>query len=211
MNTKLPIALAAFLLVSSCTPAPGASLASPAARSTSTASSSLLDLPFRRVAHSTSLTLTVDDPVVALSRLQSAVLEAGGFVLSSSSWASPGSPAYSNLSARVPAGSLFDLQQVALGLSRQVQSNSTYGQDVTFEIRQLQQRLEAVTRADDQLLRITIESGDLQSGSSYSLIYDLLQREKADIERQLADTTDRVAFASLDVTLNQASGQIFVE
>ena len=211
MNTKLPIALAAFLLVSSCTPATGPSLTSPAARSTSPATSSPLDLTFRRVAHSTSLTLVVDDPVVALSRLQGAVLEAGGFVLSSSSWASPGSPAYSNLSARVPAGSLFDLQQVALGLSRQVQSNSTYGQDVTFEIRQLQQRLEAVTRAEDQLWQSALDGGDPQHGSSYSLVHDLLQREKADIERQLADTTDRVAFASLDVTFNQASGQIFVE
>jgi hypothetical protein len=211
MNTRLPIALAALLLVASCAPAPGTSLASPVASSASAATSNPLAQISRRVAHSTSLTLVVDDPVVALSRLQGAVLEAGGFVLSASSWSSPGSPVYSSLSARVPAGSLFDLQQVALGLSMQVQSNSTYGQDVTFEIRQLQQRLEAVTRAEDQLWQFAVDSDGAQHGSSYSLVYDLLQREKADIERQLADTTDRVAFASLDVTLTQASAQIFIE
>jgi Domain of unknown function (DUF4349) len=211
MNTRLPIALAAFVLVSSCVSVPRTSLASPAARSTAPASTSHLPLTSRHVAHSMSLSLIVEDPVMALSRMQGAVLEAGGFVLSSSSWSSPGSPAYSNLSARVPAGSLFDLQRVALEMSLQVQSNSTYGQDVTFESIQLQQRLEAVTRAEDQLWRLAGEEGDPQHRSSYSLIHDLLEREKADLERQLADTTDRVAFAAFDVTLNQTSGQIFVE
>ncbi len=211
MNTKLPIALAAFVLVSSCTPARGNTLEGPAARSTPPAAFSLLPQTAQQIAHSTSLTLTVDDPVVALSRLQGAVLEAGGFVLSSSSWSSPGSPANSNLSARVPSGSLFDLQQVALGLSIQVQSNSTYGQVMTFEIRQLQERLEAVNSAEDQLWQSTIGDRDSQNGSSYSLLHELLQRERADVERQLADAADRVAFASLDVTLSQASGPIFVE
>ncbi len=211
MNTRLPIALAAFVLVSSCAPAPATAIASPTARSTPPATSNPPPLGSRHVAHSMSLSLVVEDPILALSRVQGAILEAGGFVLSASSWSSPGSPAYSNLSARVPAGSLADVQQVALGLAMQVQSNSTYGQDVTFELRQLQQRLEAISRAEDQLWRSAFAKGDPQYGSSYSLLHDLLQREKADIERQLADTSDRVAFASFDITLNQSQGQIFIE
>lgn len=219
MNSWLPIALAVSLLMSSCSTVRGPSLILPtvpaipsaAARSPNPATRTVLPQSLRRVAHSASLTIVVDDPAMALSRLQGAILEAGGFVLSSSSWSSPGSPGYSNLSARVPSDALSNLRQVALELARQVQSDSTYGQDMTTELRQLQRRLQDVTQAEDHLWQFIVQSDDPQLGTSFAVVRDLLQREKADIERQLADSADRVAFASFDVVLNQASGLTLVE
>ena len=218
MNTWLPTALAVSILLSSCSTVPGPSLILPtvpaipstAAISPNSSTSTVLPQSLRYVAHSASLTVVVEDPAMALSRLQGAVLEAGGFVLSSS-WSSPGSPAYSNLSARVPSGSLSNLRQVALELAIQVQSDSTYGQDMTTELRQLQRRLEEVAQAEDHLWQFLVQSDDPQLGTSFAVVRDLLQRERADLERQLADGADRVAFASFDVALNQTPGLTAVE
>jgi hypothetical protein len=219
MNNWLPFALAASVLMSSCSTVRGPSLILPtvpaipsaAARSPDPETTTVLPPSLRRVAHSASLTIVVDDPSMALSRLQGAVLEAGGFVLSSSSWSSPGSPAYSNLSARIPSGSLSNLRQVALELATQVQSDSTYGQDMTIDLRQLQRRLQDVTQAEDHLWQFIVHSDDPQLGTSFAVVRDLLEREKADIERQLADGADRVAFAAFDVVLNQTSGLTPIE
>ena len=88
MNNWLPIALAASVLLSSCSTVRSSSLILPtvpaipstAAISTDPATTTVLPQSLRRVAHSASLTIVVDDPAMALSRLQGAVLEAGGFV-----------------------------------------------------------------------------------------------------------------------------------
>ncbi len=219
MNSWLPIALAASVLLTSCssirdTPSTHPTVpAIPSVTAGPLAAATPVGLPqtLRKVALSTSLSLVVDDPGRALARLEGAILEAGGSILSASSWSSPGSPSYSNLSARVPAASLSNLRQVTLELALQVQSDSTYGQDMTFELRQLERRLQTISNAEGDLWQFVTESDDPQRGASYSLFRDLLERERADVERQLADASDRVALASFDAVFNRTSAMMLIE
>ena len=63
------------------------------------------------IIRSSSMSLTVDDPVKALSALEAAIQEAGGFVVSASYYSSGDSGGYSNLSAKVPPEALVSLRQ----------------------------------------------------------------------------------------------------
>jgi len=213
------VALAAFLL-SSCRPTgnftPGLSptaLASPTPTPFFAFSPTPTSLPqgLRTILQSASLSLTVDNPANALSRIQGAVLEAGGFVVSSSSWSSPGAPGYSSLSARVPPESIPALRHVALGLSTQVQSDSAYTQDVTADYRRLHEHLQALAQAENHVLQLLIQTNEPQLATSLMIVRDLLVQERLNVERQLTDYQDRATLASFDVTLNAPAAVIAIE
>jgi hypothetical protein len=148
---------------------------------------------------------------MAISLVEEAILDAGGFVVSASSWSSPGSPGYSSLSARVPPDSLPKVRSVALELASQVQSDSTYSQDVTSECRQLQQRLQAVALAENHVWELLIQTTDPQVATSLTIVRDLLVQERTNIERQLADYQERAMLASFDVTFNAPTASISIE
>jgi hypothetical protein len=219
MRNLLVIALAASLL-SACNPigrfAPGPS-ATPPPLPTPTLFSPFAPTPTtlpqgtRTIIRSASLSLTANDPVRAISQVEQAVLDAGGFVVSASSWSSPGSPGSSSLSARVPPDSLPKVRLDALELASQLQSDSTYSQDVTSEFRQLQQRLQAVALAENDVWRLLIQTTDPQLAISLTLARDLLVLERTNIERQLADYQDRAMLASFDVTFNAPTELISIE
>jgi len=131
------------------------------------------------------------------------VEQAGGFVVSASSWSSPGSPAYSSLSARVPPESLSVLRRAALEIAEEVQSDSLYTQDVTSDYRLLHKRLQDLTQAQDQIWWLLIQTDDPKLASTFTILRDLLQTERSSVESQLLYYDQQAAFASFDITLNQ--------
>ena len=149
MRTLVTFALAACVLASCRSDVRTVAAASPSSLTPTPVelfppTSALLPQGTRIIIQSANLSLTVDDPAKALAQIEGAVMELGGFVASSNSWSSPGSPASSSLSARVPRDSLPALRRVAIGLSNQIQSDGTYSQDVTADHRQLHVRLQVV-------------------------------------------------------------------
>jgi hypothetical protein len=219
MKRLVIFALAASLL-SSCRPTgvftPGPSptpYSSPTPTPVSAFSPTPTSLPQgpRTILQSASLSLTVESPAIALSRIQGAVLEAGGFVVSASSWSAPGSPGYSSLSARVPPESIPALRRVALGLSTQIQGDSTYSQDVTADYRRLHERLQTVALAENHILQLLIQTNEPELATSLLIVRELLMQERTNVERQLADYQDRATLAAFDVTLNAPAAMIAIE
>ena len=102
MRTLVTFALAACLLTS-CRSNPTAvaaatpSLLTPTPTEFFPPTPALLPRGTRIIIQSANLSLTVDDPAKALAQIEGAVMELGGFVVSSNSWSSPGSPASSSL------------------------------------------------------------------------------------------------------------------
>jgi len=150
-----------------------------------------------------SLTLIVDDPVASLAILEQAVEDAGGTVVSASSYAYPDSTGYASLSARVSPEAVAGLRQTAIGIALNVQSDSTYGQDVTAEYRLMQNRLFQLQRAEEDLWRLLTETKDRELAASLTLLRELVQREQESLQSQLVNYDDRATGASFDVTFNQ--------
>ena len=166
----------------------------------------------RIIIRSSSLSLIVDDPVEALSALEQAVQKSGGFVVSSSYWYSPDPGGYSNLNARVPSDQLPELRRAALKIASQVQSDSTYSQDVTSEYRLLHDRLSRLDESESRLWLLITETEDRQLAASLSLLHDLIQEEMSNVQSQLLDYDNRSILASFDVTFNQTlDTQIIIE
>jgi len=163
------------------------------------------------ILQSVNLGLTVEDPVRVLAQLESAVKEKGGVVVSSTTWASPGSPASASLSARVPPEALLDLRRVALGLSSQVQNDSLYGQDVTVEYRRLQARHQALQQAETHLVRLLTQTPDPQASEALLLAHQMVRDERVNIEAQLADYDARADLSSFDVMLDGPAPMLFTE
>lgn len=157
---------------------------------------------------SASLSLAAEDPTEALTTLEQAVLDAGGFIVSASSWSSPGSPGYASLSARVPPEALAEVRRAALDLALQIQGDSMYGQDVTMEIRRLHGRLQSLVQAEDHVRRLIAEADDPQLAASLTVINDLVSLEVTNVRNQLADYESRSTLASLDVSFNSSAAMI---
>jgi hypothetical protein len=216
MRTLLTLALAACLLTScrSNALAVAATIPSPLAPTPTEffpPTPAVLPRGTRIIIQSANLSLTVDDPAIALARIEGAVMELGGLVASSNSWSSPGSPASSSLSARVPRDSLPALRRVAIGLSNQIQSDGTYSQDVTPDHRRLLARLRELERAEGHLLQLLTHAPAQEQVASLLIAHQMIVQERTSIEAQLAEYEDRATYASFDVTLNGPSAAFFIE
>ena len=165
---------------------------------------------FSRVAIlSSSLSIVVEDPISALAEFEPMVEEAGGFIASASSWPGSEGSGYANLSARVPPEALGSLRRAALQLGGQVQSESTYTQDVTMEYRSLLERLNDVVEAEGRLQSVLPDAEGPAFARSFILLSELLRQERRNLESQIASYDDRAALASLDVTFTQSSPYFF--
>lgn len=160
-----------------------------------------LSFPDRVVITSSSLSFQVDDPPATLAELQVLVEEAGGFVSSASSWSDPQN-SYASLSAKVPPAALAGLRRATIELASGVQNNSSYSQDVTFEVQSLRERLSQIDEAEDRLLAVLLTSGDASLAKSYVLIAQLFQQERQNAESQLENYLESSTLSSFDVTLN---------
>jgi hypothetical protein len=216
MNKSLFLLALAFLLAA-CTPvAASVENLTPLPTQAPTRPSGLLPgtLPFgtRLIIRSSSMTMVVDDPAKALSALEQAVEDAGGFVVSASYYSSPDYPGYSSLSARVSPEALTDLRRAALRIASSVQSDSVYSQDVTGEYRLLYAQLTELQQTEEHLWQLVTETKDRELAASFALLRDLIQQEATSVESQLLSYEDRSAFATFDVTLNQTVEiQIIIE
>jgi hypothetical protein len=219
MRNLVAIALAVCLLASCgpneatlpvATPTGGAE-ATPTPFTSSTPPSSTLVRGGRIVVQSASLSLTVEDPGRALAQIESAIAEVGGVVVSSSSWSSPGSPASSNLSARVPPAELGNLRRIATGLASQVQSDGVYSQDATADYRRLNERLRTLALAEDDLLQLLTHTSDKELATSLMMAYQMVTQERATVQSQISDYEDRATLATFDVSLNGPAQVLFVD
>jgi len=161
-------------------------------------------LPVERVIlHSASYTITVRNPARALSDLQRAVEEAGGYVNSASSWSGEGSGSYASLSAKVPPESLPTLSEALERIADEIQNQSVYVQDVTSDILKLQRRHHDLTRAQGELLWFLISKQDLDRLSTFGILQELLDTELKSVESQLESYEQQSRLGTFDVTINQ--------
>jgi len=156
----------------------------------------------RVVITSSSLSLVVDDPAASLATLEALVEDAGGFVSSASSWSDP-QTAYSSLSAKVPPAALPELRRSAIELASNVQSNSTYSQDVTSEVQSLRDRLSLIDESENRLLEILLGTSDASLAKSFVLVAQLFQQERQNAESQLSNYLDSSILSSFDVSMNR--------
>ncbi|HSB89940.1 MAG TPA: DUF4349 domain-containing protein [Anaerolineales bacterium] len=156
------------------------------------------------ILQSASLSMIAADPVEASAALQALILEAGGYVVSSSSWSSTGS-GYASLSARVPPEALASLRRAAVEAADQIQSDSMYSQDVSLEYGLLLERAAALDHADGLLQRLLSQAGEPEALSSYILLRELLIQEQKNVESQIQNYRSRMSMASLDVSWSQAA------
>jgi hypothetical protein len=214
MKNLMMLALAACFLAA-CQPA---GTAAPTATATPYTPPSTL--PYESIAPapaahlillSASLSLGVEDPAKVMAQMESAVAEMGGTVVSSSSWSSPGSPSSASLSARVPPEALLKLRRMALGLARQVQSDSVYSQDATQDYLRLGQRLQDLSLAEKHLAEFITRTADPEAVQSIMLAYQMVAQERTNVEMQIADYDGRVSLASFDLTLNGSVPMPMVE
>lgn len=189
-----------FLLIA-CSPRASASPISPPAKLTVVASTSLP--PTHMIIRSSSLSLVVDDPAEALSAIEQAVEDAGGFVASASYYSSPEYGDSASLSAKVPPESLSDLRRATLKLATEVQSDSVYSQDVTSEYQLLNDKLNDLNKTEAHLWELVTQTEDAELAKSLTLLRDLVQREISSVESQLLNYENSSAVASFDVTINQ--------
>ena len=155
------------------------------------------------ILQSASLSLIAEDPVRASAALEQLIQEAGGYVVSSSSWASPEGGGYASLSARVPPGALADLRLAAIDTAVQTQSDSRYSQDVTVEYSFLLAHAAELEQADLHLQRFLSETRDPAVITSCMVLRGLLLQERKNVESQLQNYRDRMNLASLDVSWTQ--------
>ena len=160
------------------------------------------------ILHSASYTIIVRNPTRALTDLQRAVEEAGGFVNSASSWAGEGSGSYASLSAKVPPESLSALSEVVDRIADQVQSQSAYVQDVTSDILQLQRRHRDLTRAQAEILLVLVNRQDRDRFPSYGILRELLDAELESVESQLESYEQQARMGTFDVTINQPASRV---
>lgn len=202
MNKKPCFLLALSFLLVACAP-PAITGPSPSPTSLTAISPTPPPPGARVILRTSSLSLNVEDPVEALSALEQAVQDAGGFVVSASYYSYSDTGGYASLSARVPPQSLPELRRAALEIATDVESDSVYSQDVTSEYRHLQDRLGQLRETEDQLWQLLTESGDPEPAGSLALLRELIQEETRSVESQLLSYEDRSTLASFDVTLNQ--------
>ena len=156
------------------------------------------------ILQSASLSLIAEDPVRASASLEQLVQEAGGYVVSASSWSSPEGGGYASLSARVPPEALAGLRVAAIEAAGQIQSDSRYSQDVTVEFGFLLAHAAELERADLHLQRFLSETRDPEVITSCMLLRGLLLQERKNVESQLQNYRDRMNLASLDVSWTQS-------
>ena len=221
MKHLVALALAACLL-SSCRPAGNAATTptptpTPSSPESTVGCESCMPAPAgpwigrRLVLQSASVSLVVDDPLRALAQVESAVAEMGGVIVSSSTWASPGSPTSASLSARIPPEALLKLRRLALGLASQVQNDNVYSQDATQDYLRLRQRLDELTQAETHLLEIITRGADRQEARSLMIACQMVAQERANIESQIADYDGRAGLASFDLSLNGPGPMLMIE
>lgn len=165
----------------------------------------------RLILPSASLSLAVDDPVRVLAQIEAAVAEMGGVIVSSSTWASPGSPTSASLSARIPPQALLKLRRLALRLASQVQNDNVYSQDATQDYLRLRQRLDELMQAETHLLEIITRGADRQEARSLMIACQMVAQERANIESQIADYDGRAGLASFDLSLNGPGPMLMIE
>jgi len=203
MNKRLIQFLLIVFLLSACAQTNKSSV-DPAQPITETPVVPSFLLPVERVIlHSASYTITVRNPARALSDLQRAVEEAGGFVNSASSWSGEGSGSYASLSAKVPPESLPTLSEALERIADEIQNQSVYVQDVTSDILKLQRRHHDLTRAQGELLWFLISKQDLDRLSTFGILQELLDTELKSVESQLESYEQQSRLGTFDVTINQ--------
>lgn len=198
----LVLALAACGVVRTATPPPSPTLS--AQNAPATISPATVPTPATSegpvMLQSASMSLIAADPVGSAAALQEMVLQAGGFVASSSSWSSPDGSSYASLSARVPPDRLAALSRSAVEGAIQVQSNSMYAQDVSADFQRLLQRAADLERAEADLGRFFADGRSPVDVTSLMLLNELLRQERNNIESQIQSYQGRMVLASLDIS-----------
>ena len=208
MNKRLISFFFVLLLLSACT-GTNQSSTSPTQANTPTPVLPSFLLPVDRVIlHSASYTVTVRNPARALSELQRAVEEAGGFVSSASSWSGEGSANYASLSAKVPPEALPALSESLNKIADSVENQSVYVQDVTSEMLKLQRRHQELTQARDEIILLLVDKQNLDKLSTYGILNELLDTEIKSVESQLESYEQQSQLATFDVTINQPTSRI---
>ena len=201
MNKRLIPFLFVVLLLSACA---GANPSTVEPASTKPPVVPFFLLPVDQVIlHSASYTITVKNPARALTDLQRAVEEAGGYVSSASSWSGDGSGSYASLSAKVPPEALAALSTAVDKIADEIQSQSAYVQNVTEDILKLQRRHHDLTQAQEEILLLLVNKQSLDQLSTYGVIRELLDTELKSVEGQLESYEQQSRLATLDVTINQ--------
>lgn len=209
--SRLGFTAIAAALLAACTTQPIVSQptappSGPATTATSLAMPAATATPFRSasrvVLRSSSLSLIVEDPATALAEFEPVIEEAGGFISSASSWPAYEGTDYASLSARVPPEALPELRRAALELANQIQSQSSYSQDVTVEYNALLERLLDIRETEGRLLQFVPAAGEPAFGRSVILLSELLRQERRNLESQIQSYDDRAELASLDITFN---------
>jgi len=203
MNRRLIQFVLIALLLSACVGKNNSSV-DPGGVATATPVSPAYLLPVDRViVHSASYTITVKYPARALTDLQRAVEQSGGYVSSASSWSGDGSASYASLSAKVPPEALPALNAAINKIADKIQNQSEYVQDVTADVQKLQQRYADLSHAHDELLLFLINGKQLDRLSTFGILQELLDTELKSVESQLESYAQQAKLGSFDVTINQ--------
>lgn len=206
MNRSLIMLAAAATWIGACArlPQPTSTTSVPQPDLPATSTRVPVAIPEGVVISSSNLSLTVEDPAAALLELETLVAQAGGFVSSSSVW-SDTQQGYASMSAEVPPQALADLRRSAIELALTVDSNSSYSQDVTFEVQALYDRIALIDDSEHRLLEILLATDDPALAESYVLVAELFRRERESAEGQLRNYLQSSALSSFDVNLNRPS------
>jgi hypothetical protein len=166
----------------------------------------------RVIIKSSSVSLIVDDPTEALSMMEQAVQDAGGDIMSASSYTYPESGTYANLNAKVPPDKLVELRQAAHELASQVVSDSIYNTDVTKEYKLAHEKLARLNLAEKHLWELITTSKEPEMVESLTLLRELLKTDIENVENELLRYEQDSQRANFDITLTESiEPQIFLE
>jgi len=157
----------------------------------------------RMIIKSSSVSLVVEDPPEALSVLEKVIQDAGGNVMSASSYFYLETGSYASLNAKVPPDKLADLRQAAHKLAIQIVSDSIYNTDVSTQYKLAHEKLVKLNLAEDRLWELIATSKDAEMIESLSLLRELLKTDIENVEGELLRYEQDSSLANLDITLTE--------
>lgn len=157
------------------------------------------ELPAGRIlTHYVNVAMEVAEPIATAEALQSIAREAGGEVMSLSS-----SPEQSSIYLQLPPDATGRVRHALAQLPGTITSENASVSDMTDNMRQLDQRLRKLDRAELELERLMRSTVEREVFDAFMAQRELCSRERESLHAQIESTMQQTRRAQLNVTFTR--------
>lgn len=159
-----------------------------------------------------SITVEVKDLAAAAADVKKAAADLGGFVAGTSEQADAAGRKYGSVTVRCPADRYEELLGRARALG-EVESQSSTGEDVTEEFYDLEARLRAKRRLEEELLALLVSArrGGIRDLLAVEREVERVRSEIETMEGRRRYLADQAALSTLEVNLREPEALVSIE